>query len=183
MSTEPSPLVDLPHLARIFEALRRGRHICPRDGDLYHALHRRTESYQRLFDQLGFRLLEHPREFFYFQDASNFTDLSARMAVFVYILVEHLADSGAEIEKALLTRSFTYAELPHLEGERYLQYMREAGVTNGDDLVNLVRTMERFGFACRQDAHTFGFLPPVYRFLDLCMDVKKEEVPKPEDAS
>jgi hypothetical protein len=33
-----SGVTNLPHMARVFEALRRGKHISLKDGDIYHAL-------------------------------------------------------------------------------------------------------------------------------------------------
>jgi hypothetical protein len=49
--------------------------------------------------------------------------------------------------------------------------MREAGVTTPEDLAAIVRTMERFGFTRRTDSETFCFDVPIYRFLDLCMEM------------
>ncbi|MFO7534864.1 MAG: hypothetical protein R6X19_04140 [Kiritimatiellia bacterium] len=161
----------LPHLAAIFETLRRGKHLSARDGDLYHALKKQEPLFGALFDKLGFKLVHHPRDFFYFLDTSNFTELSARMAVFMFILVEHLADRGEPVEETVMTRRFAYRDLPHLQGERYQATMREAGITTPDELAGIVRTMERFGFTKRMDEETFGFDVPAYRFLDLCMDM------------
>lgn len=172
--TQAPAILDLPRLAEIFEALRRGRHLALRDGDLFHALKQHAPQFEALFERLGFKLVHHPRDFFYFLDTSNFTDLSARIAVFLFILIEQLADQGEAVEETLMTRRFAYADLPHLQGERYLAYMREAGVTSPDDLAAIVRTMERFGFARRMDAGTFCFDTPVYRFLDLCLEMARE---------
>ena len=69
-------LVDLPRLDEVFNALRRGRHICVRDGALYQAVKSKTEDFKDLFRQLGFELAHHPRDFFYFVDPGNFTELS-----------------------------------------------------------------------------------------------------------
>ncbi len=169
---EQSPSVlELPQMAEAFEALRRGKHIALKDGDIFHAIKMNETLYAQLFSKLGFKLVHHPRDFFYFLDQSNFTDLSARIAVFMFILVEHLADQGDTVEDAVMTRRFAYKDLPHLHGERYPTYMREAGITTPEDLAAIVRTMERFGFTRRMDAETFGFDVPIYRFLDLCMEM------------
>lgn len=164
-------MLDLPKLAEIFEALRRGKHISVRDGDIFHALKRQHSQYEALFDSLGFKLVHHSRDFFYFFDTANFTELSARMAVFMFILVESLADKGESVEETVLTRRFTYRDLPHLQGERCRTYMREAGVTTPEDLAKIVQTMERFGFARRLDEESFVFEVSIYRFLDLCMEM------------
>jgi len=164
-------VMDLPHMAEVFEALRRGKHISMKDGDIFHALKKHEPVYEQLFAKLGFKLVHHARDFFYFLDTSNFTDLSSKIAVFMFILVEHLADQGETVEDTVMTRRFAYKDLPHLNGERYQTYMREAEVTTPEDLAAIVRTMERFGFARRTDAETFCFDVPIYRFLDLCMEM------------
>ena len=180
---EPNhPVLNLPCMAEVFEALRRGKHISMKDGETFLALKKHQEAYEQLFAKLGFKLVHHTRDFFYFLDNSNFTDLSAKIAVFMFILVEHLADQGDTVEDTVMTRRFAYTDLPHLHGERYQTYMREAGVTTPEDLAAIVRTMERFGFTRRMDAETFCFDVPIYRFLDLCMDMaakagKAEESP------
>ena len=158
-------------MAEVFEALRRGKHVSLKDGDIFHALKKHEGVYEQLFSKLGFKLIRHARDFFYFLDTSNFTDLSGRIAVFMFILVEYLADQGDTVEDTVMTRRFAYRDLPHLHGERYQTYMREAGVTTPEDLAAIVRTMERFGFTRRMDAETFCFDVPIYRFLDLCMDM------------
>lgn len=165
------PVFDLPCMAEVFEALRRGKHISVKDGDIFHALKKHQGAYEQLFAKLGFKLVRHARDFFYFLDTSNFTDLSSKIAVFMFILVEHLADQGDTVEDTVMTRRFAYRDLPHLHGERYQTYMREAGVTTPEDLSAIVRSMERFGFTRRMDAETFCFDVPIYRFLDLCIDM------------
>ena len=176
-------ILELPHMAAVFEALRRGKHVSLKDGDVYHALKKHTFDYEQLFARLGFTLVHHTRDFFYFLDRSNFTDLSAKIAVFMFILVEHLADQGDTVEDTVMTRRFAYAELPHLHGERYPAYMREAGVTTPEELAAIVQRMERFGFTRRMDADTFCFDTPIYRFLDLCMDMAQTSAESDDEAT
>ncbi len=171
MSDNEKQIVNLPDLEQVFEALRRGRHICMSDGHLYSALKSHAEDFTALFAQLGFELVRHPRDFFYFVDRSNFTDMSARMAVFMFILIEDIADRGDPVEETLMSRHFRYADLPHLAGQRYRQLMREAGMTEPGNVENLVQAMERFGFVERLADESFSFRAPSYRFLDLCMDL------------
>lgn len=175
-------ILELPHLAEIFEALRRGKHISARDGDLFQDLKRQGSLYESLFARLGFKLVRHTRDFFYFFDTTNFTDQSEHMAVFMFILVESLADKGEPVEETVVTRRFAYRDLPHLKGKRYQAYMQEAGITTAEELAAIVRTMERFGFARKMDEETFTFEVPIYRFLDLCMDMAKTSQPQ-TDAS
>lgn len=158
-------------MAEVFEALRRGKHVSLSDGEIYHALKGNEAAYDRLFTNLGFKLVRHARDFYYFLDATNFTDLSTKMALFMFILVVHLADQGDAVEDTVMTRRFAYKDLPHLQGERHNAYMREAGVFTAEELAAIVRVMERFGFARRTDAESFSFDTPVYRFMDLCMEM------------
>ena len=171
MTQDAEPRFDLPNLAAVFEALRRGRQICMTDGPLYTPLKSHTEDFTALFAQLGFELVHHPRDFFYFVDRSNFTDLSARMAVFVFILIEHLADRGDAIEETVMSRHFRPGDLPHLTVERYRRLMGDAAINEPGEVEQLVQTMERFGFVNRLPDESFTFRPAAYRFLDLALDM------------
>ena len=53
--TETSPF-ELPHLNEIFDALRRGRHLCAADGKRFWSLRENVVEFQFFFIQLGFRL-------------------------------------------------------------------------------------------------------------------------------
>ncbi len=168
-------IIDVPHLAKVFDALRSGRHIGMSESTLYTALKSNFETFHALFAQLGFTLIHHPRDFFYFTDRTNFTEQSRRMALFVFILIEYLADCGDAIEDTLMSRSFHYAELPHLSSERYRRMMSEAGVGDVAAVEQLVRTMERFGFVETRGGGTFLFKSPAYRFLDVCLELASEQ--------
>ena len=164
-----------PHLAEIFDALRLGRHISRKDGNLFYVLEKHESDFRDLFENLGFVLQRHQRDFFYFRDSQNFTELSARMAVFVFILIEWLADRGEPIEETIMTALFELDKLPHFQTERYRKYMVEAGVDGEEELLNVLRAMERTGFITRTDAESFEFETPAYRLLDLCMEVAEKE--------
>ena len=49
--------------------------------------------------------------------------------------------------------------------------MREADVTNEEELLGVLRGMEQLGFVQREDEGGFRFRRPVYRFMDLCLEV------------
>lgn len=166
---------DLPHLAEVFELLRRGRHVCAFDGAPHRALTAHEEAFKALFDALGFDLQAHPRGFFYFRTQGKPSDGAARMTLFVFVLVEWLSDRGLDIEQTLMNESFDLDELPHLAGDRHLRIMQEAGVRDCDDLERVVAQLERFGFVNRSGRAVFNFRPPAYRFLDLCLDVLADE--------
>jgi hypothetical protein len=172
--SRPRPAAGLPHLREIFDDLRRGRHISEVDGDRYWALKDGFDKYAAFFDQIGFTLNAHGRGFYYFQAAGDLSDRARRMAVFMFILIEHLADSGEAIEQSLFTRSFRVADLPHFRSDRYRGYMREADMATEEGLANVLRGMEQCGFLCRQSEQEFRFLRPAYRFMDLCLQILAE---------
>jgi hypothetical protein len=160
----------LPHMAKIFDALRKGRHLCAEDGGLYLALRDHRDAYDALFTNLGFDFQEHPRGFFYFRGDAQLSEGAERMAVFMFVLIEALATQGHPVEEALMTRRFDPAELPHFQGERSRQYMKEIGVASADDLPDLIRKMERMGFTAVAPDGTFRFRVPACRFLELCLE-------------
>lgn len=163
-----------PKLAQIFRLLRDGRHICLEDGDLYTALEENAEGFTDLFKALGYALQPHRKGIYFFRGDSAVTDTARRFAVFTFILVEHLGDSGQGIEEALFTTSFQVVELPHLQSDRYRETMNEMGVASAEDLSKLVRSMERFGFAAT-DGDRVRFRRPLYRLIDLCVRVLETE--------
>jgi len=175
---KPDGKTHLPALADIFHALRRGRHISAADGTLFTHLATHGEAYRTLLEDLGFVLKRHPRDFFYLEDSANFTEIAAKMALFFFILVEHLADRGLPIEETLMSSRFAIEAMPHLTGDRYRDLMREAEVTTTEQLLNIITTLDRYGFIRRLPDDQFECLPPVYRFLDICLQyANKTETP------
>ncbi|OKY76482.1 MAG: hypothetical protein BM485_04425 [Desulfobulbaceae bacterium DB1] len=172
----------LPHLNEIFDNLRRGRHLCAEDGGIYLSLRENLDAFQDLFKHLGFRLEVHPRDFFYFRGKDSLSPQASRMALFVFILIESLADHGNPIVDTLMTQTFSIPDLPHLKAARFRTYLKESGVVDGDGLLGIVRQLDRFGFCQRLSDNTFRFRAPAYRFFDLCLEVlKQHEVPQTEE--
>jgi hypothetical protein len=179
--TEPSPYA-LPHLAEIFDALRRGHHLCAADGVLYQALRENLEAYRDLFHHLGFRLQVHQRDFFYFRGKDSLSSQASRMAVFVFILIESLSDQGEPVVDTLMTRTFAIPDLPHLKSARYRAYLKEAGASSEDNLRMITRQLERFGFVQRHTEDTFNFRTPAYRFFDVCIEIlNRDEAPPTQE--
>jgi len=168
-------LADLPNLAEIFENLRRGRHICAYDGELYRDLSHNQDRFTALFAALGFELVGHRRDFYYFRTRQKPSEAASRMTLFVFILVEWLSSRGQGIEQALLGETFVITELPHFDNERHKRIMNEAGLESSEDLERVVNQLERFGYATRTGGAGFRFRPPVCRFLDICLEVLAEE--------
>lgn len=172
--SQDSPFA-LPYLKEIFDALRRGRHLCADDGVLYLSLKENLENYQNLFRYLGFQLEEHARDFFYFRGKDSLSQQASRMSLFVLVLIESLADHGKPIVDTLMTETFTIPELPHLKTARFRNYLKEAGVIDEDGLRGIVRQLERFGFCQVQTDNSFRFRVPAYRFFDLCLEILEQD--------
>lgn len=162
---------ELPELETVFESLRSGRHISSGDGSIYRALADNEDEFRKLFESLGFTLVRHPRDFFYFRGGGGYSSFGTRISVFFFILVEWLAEREERLHEALFTREFTIPELPHFQRERYRRYMAEAGMETEESLLNLISRMERLGFVNRKGELSFGFSHPAYRLLDLCTEV------------
>lgn len=174
--------IELPHLSEIFDSLRRGRHLCAEDGRLYLSLRENLDAYHELFKHLGFRLEVHPRDFFYFRGKDSLSPQASRMALFVLILIESLADHGKPIVDTLMTQTFSIHDLPHRKAARFRAYLKESGVVDEDGLRGIVRQLDRFGFCQRLTDNTFRFRAPAYRFFDLCIEVlKQHDVPQTEE--
>jgi hypothetical protein len=170
---EPSSraMATLPHLRDIFEALRQGRHLSLADGSLYQSLEDDREVFSNLFEQLGFELKKHRRDFYYFCSPNTMSERSERIAVFMFILIEWITDQGHNIEEALMNQQFISHELPHLTILRYRDILAQLGILDSDGLDTIVTNMIRMGFAERVNEKVFAFRCPVYRFLDICQDI------------
>lgn len=164
----------LPRLDQIFRRLARGGHITAENSEWYGPLREYERRFTELFEQLGFRLIADSRGFYYFEGQIDQT-LSPqvrKLAVFVYILVETLGEEAESVEDAFFEREWQLENLPHLQRDRYLGYLKQLEVElNEDGLANIVAALERYGFARRLDGGRFRFLAPAYRFLDHCLQV------------
>lgn len=154
-------------LAEAFGLLSGGRHICADDGDVFFDLQNRADDYARIFTALGFKMEHDGRGFFYFHgSAKGLASSTERIALFMFILVDWLADRGEGIIDTLFGRDFVLDELPHLDVDRYRRYLREAGVDSKDELRDVIRKMANFGFIRSADGTRFRCLPPTHRLLD-----------------
>lgn len=166
-------------LEEIFRDLSRGRHLSPYDGEAYAELDKHADEYRVLFRRLGFDLVQNARGYFYFHGSNRGTAGGVqRLALFVYILIDWLADSGENITEAMVGRSFDIDKLPHLTSDRYKDYLKHVDVINRDGLMDIVRTLDNLGFARSSGDGVFSFLPPIYRIIDAClasgMDIDRE---------
>ena len=171
-------LSELSQLAPIFRELFKGYHVSRRDPELYAQLSNFQDQYRALFKALGFELVCDTRGFYYFVPdtaiASGQVNKTAqRLALFTFILVEHLADQGRDPIAVLDGGSLGRDELPSLL-EKYRDLFVQAEVTSQDELEEkIMRRMTQLGFAS-EDNGVYRFLPPMHRFLDVCLSVQQD---------
>lgn len=164
-----SDATELPHLAEVFDLLRKGRHVCEEDHRVYFALRQHFEDFRRLFDALGFELVRHERKFFYFRASGELGTGAGQMVVFFLVLIEALGDEGRDIHAAIFDEEHRLADLPHFRQERHRRLLAEIGIRSDDDLDTQLQRMERYGFA-ETTGDTFRFRAPVWRFVELCYE-------------
>ncbi|QDG52115.1 hypothetical protein FIV42_15595 [Persicimonas caeni] len=164
-----SDATDLPHLAEVFDLLRKGRHVCEEDHRIYFALRQRFEDFRHLFDALGFELVRHERKFFYFRGTGELGTGASQMVVFFLVLIEALGDDGRDVHAAIFDEEHRVADLPHLRQERHRRLCAEVGIHGEDELDTQLQRMERYGFA-EVNGDSFRFRAPVWRFVELCYE-------------
>lgn len=171
-------LSELSHLAPIFRELFKGYHVSRRDPELYAQLSNFQDQYRALFKALGFEMVCDTRGFYYFVPdtaiaSAQVNKTAQRLALFTFILVEHLADQGRDPIAVLDGGSLGRDELPGLL-EKYRDLFVQAEVTTQDELEEkIMRRMTQLGFAS-EDNGVYRFLPPMHRFLDVCLSVQQD---------
>ncbi|MFZ2319651.1 MAG: Mks condensin complex protein MksE [Pseudomonas sp.] len=169
-------LNQLSQLAPIFRELFKGYHVSRRDAELYSQLSNQQDQYRALFKALGFELVCDTRGFFYFvpeQMGAQVNKTAQRLALFTFIIVEHLADQGRDPLAVLDGGSLGRDELPPLL-EKYRDLFLQAEVQTQDELEEKVmRRLTQLGFAS-EDNGIYRFLPPMHRFLDVCLSVQQD---------
>ncbi|KMN16172.1 Mks condensin complex protein MksE [Pseudomonas helleri] len=171
-------LSELSHLAPIFRELFKGYHVSRRDPELYAQLSNFQDQYRALFKALGFELVCDTRGFYYFVPdtaiaSAQVNKTAQRLALFTFIIVEHLADQGRDPIAVLDGGSLGRDELPGLL-EKYRDLFVQAEVTTQDELEEkIMRRMTQLGFAS-EDNGVYRFLPPMHRFLDVCLSVQQD---------
>jgi hypothetical protein len=175
---------SLPHLSDIFNQLTRGTHLSPEDEPFFSALAADFPAYAEYFKPLGFELIRHEREFFYFAptDPSRVVDTLPRIAVFSYILVDYAANQGQAIEEYILGRNFLLSALPHFSLDRYAGLLRQVDVFESGDLKRILDHLDRIGWIKWLGPDEFRFLRPFHRVLDKCLDLSRLAVASPVPA-
>jgi hypothetical protein len=169
-------LSELTLLPSIFRELFKGYHISRRDAELYSQLSNLQDQYRALFKALGFELVCDSRGFYYFvpeQMGAQVNKTAQRLALFCFILIEHLADQGRDPMAVLDGGSISRDELAPLL-EKYRDLFLQAEVGNQDELEEkILRRLTQLGFAS-EDNGNYRFLAPLHRFLDVCLAVQQD---------
>ncbi|KJH80246.1 Mks condensin complex protein MksE [Stutzerimonas stutzeri] len=169
-------LKEMTQLAPIFRELFKGYHLSRSEPECYAQLSNMQDQYRALFKALGFELVCDPRGFYYFvpeQMGAQVNKTAQRLALFTFILVEHLADQGRDPLAVLDGGTLGRDELPALL-DKYRDLFLQAEVTTQDELEEkVIRRLTQLGFA--EDSNgIYRFLPPMHRFLDVCLSVQQD---------
>ena len=169
-------LKEMTQLAPIFRELFKGYHLSRSEPEPYAQLSSMQDQYRALFKALGFELVCDPRGFYYFvpeQMGAQVNKTAQRLALFTFILVEHLADQGRDPLAVLDGGSLGRDELPALL-DKYRDLFLQAEVTTQEELEEkVIRRLTQLGFA--EDSNgVYRFLPPMHRFLDVCLSVQQD---------
>lgn len=169
-------LKEMTQLAPIFRELFKGYHLSRSEPEPYAQLSNLQDQYRALFKALGFELVCDPRGFYYFvpeQMGAQVNKTAQRLALFTFILVEYLADQGRDPLAVLDGGSLGRDELPALL-DKYRDLFLQAEVTTQEELEEkVIRRLTQLGFA--EDSNgVYRFLPPMHRFLDVCLSVQQD---------
>lgn len=164
------------HLREVFEKLKNGYHISPEDDVVYPALNERYEDYADYFAGLGLTLLKHEHDFYYFEPEpeDNASPRLAKIAVFSFILIDHIANRGLPVEPTLFADSFTIRGLPHFTLDSYKARLEQVGVMDHSDLRDVINHLKNVGWAKWVAEDEFRFLRPFHRMLSKCLELAQQ---------
>jgi hypothetical protein len=170
-------------LASVFRSLRHGRHVCREDGGEYRDLERNEDQYRALFQALGYKLVHHGQGFYYFEGRQSLSSQRLQAIVlFTLILFQDLEEHKFEEaerawERALLSKIFKIAELPHFQTSQRRSLLHSVKVTSETLYDNVLKPMSRYGMSEMIGRDQFQLRSPIYRFLDLCLRVADDGNP------
>jgi hypothetical protein len=173
---------QLPHLAEIFDGLRRGWHFVPEESEAAAALAAKFPDYAEHFAALGFTLVRHERDFFYLEpsDRDQAEVLAGKIAAVAFILVDHLANEGRAIEQCILNDRFLIGQLPHLSRDSYSALLQQAEVHDASDLRQVFKAMQRFGWAEVNETDEVRFRRPFCRVFTQCLALTEQAAAQKE---
>lgn len=156
-----------------FQSLSQGGHITIEDGEVWQLLNKSISEYQEVFSALGFELVSDSHGFFYFHGSKRgLSDGTEKLALFIYVLVDWLADSGDNVIESLFGKEYDADALPHLTNDRYKSYMAQVSVNDQKELNGIIKKMSNLGFAkiTVLEPMRFRLLSPIWRMLETCLD-------------
>lgn len=164
----------------LWDKLRLGYHISPRDGALYEALYDATkgEEVRELLGKLGYELVRHPRGFFYLAGETDEFLKQRRLSSFMVVgavLIDALSQKG-DAESLLFPadrKPFHPANIPVFSSDRHRSLLEQIQVKTSEDLAGILRDMVRFGFVEQTDDGEFRMLEPFYRIFDACIEAQR----------
>lgn len=176
--TDPEAVTLLPELpprlSSVFRSLRSGRHISSNDGADHLELKRHVTIYEHLLGGLGYTLKQHNQGFFYLEGAGAVRSERMRaVLLFLLILFQYLEEQKFQRqdrtwERSLLRTTFKIADLPHFQTSQRRSLMAAINIDESK-VPQVLGSLDRLGVVRLLPDGQFGFLPPVYRFVDLCM--------------
>ena len=169
-------LNEMTQLAPIFRELFKGYHLSRHDAESYTQLTNQQDAYRTLFKALGFELVCDVRGFYYFvpeQMGAQVNKTAQRLALFTFIVVEHLADQGRDPLSVLDGGTLGRDELPALFN-KYQELLVQAEISSLEELEEkILRRLTQLGFASEAGG-IYRFLAPMHRFLDVCLSVQQD---------
>jgi len=167
-----------PHLREIFEKLKGGYHISSEDDVIYPALNEQPDqdSHADYFAGLGLTLKKDDHDFYYFEPEAEDKNSPrlAKIAVFSFILIDHIANRGLPVEPTLFGDSFMLSELPHFTLDSYRARLEQVGITDHSDLREVVNHLKNVGWAKWIAEDEFRFLRPFHRLLAKCLELAQQ---------
>lgn len=175
-----------PQLAKVFIALRKGKHVSVEDGVEFRDLTQNQDQYTAILGALGYKLVKHHQNFFYLRGGNDLNTKGLRsVSLFLLILFQHLEDTKFDDpqrswEKHLLERIFRIDDLPHFETVARRSLMYQLDLTPENLREKVLRTMNRLGFITLIGQSQFRFRSPVYRFVEVCLNFADVDLEEPD---
>ncbi len=168
----------LLHITEIHRKLLSGYHISTQDHALFPELSEQEQSYRQLFALLGYHLIADPKGFYYFLPegggAQQLNKSAQRFSLITFALVEFYADQGRDPQYIFDSEPISPAILPELL-EKYRDLFAQAEILTVEELEEKVlRKMVSYGIASTAEGRGYRMLPPIHRFLDLCLQLHEE---------
>lgn len=163
----PLYLHKLPQLNEVFGFLNSGKHLNRlADHRLWAELERERDTYEMLFDALGYTLRLDDRGFawFHFDEASSNVSKTTRQLALLFMLAfEFQADVGLNLGR--FTDWLIDDKLLSALVEKNRMLLEAEGLADQDQLEQLLKAASNYGFAANE-GNSWRLLPSVFRYLD-----------------